>query len=213
MELIDSRKNAFSDVSIPYFDQRAPSYHLDSLRWPWSWLRTSEAAAVDKMMGGVAGLKVLDLGCGAGFYARRYVDKMPHRLIAVDLSAAMIDQITDSRIEGRVGDAAQIKIDENFDRIISAGLLEFVEDVKAVLVNARRHIQSNGQLILLVPINNFAGKLYRRFHQNNGITITLFNFNRLLTLATDSGWSMINHKFVYPFTLIATFTTNKNHAK
>ena len=210
MELIFSLKNTIKDVSVSYFDRRAQFYLSDSLRWPWSWLRASEAVGIDKMMGDIAGLNVLDLGCGVGYYARRFVDKNPRRLFAVDISVAMINQITDSRIESRVGDAAQIKIDENFDRIISAGLLEFVDNAKAVLTNARNHINDKGWLILLVPRNNLAGWAYRFFHKRNGIGISLYDLSQLRELAADSGWAVVNYEFVFPFSLVIAFETTEN---
>ena len=161
------------------------------------------------MLSDVTDSDILDFGCGAGYYARLVVNKNPRRLVAVDLSPAMISQITDNRIECMVGNAATLKIDGKFDKIISAGLLEFVDDAPAILANARRHIRDGGRFVLLVPRRNLAGKAYQYFHRRNGVAINLYNFRQIQEMAAETGWTMINHKFVFPFSLVAEFETSK----
>ncbi|MBT4002253.1 MAG: class I SAM-dependent methyltransferase [Chloroflexi bacterium] len=196
------------DSHIPYFDRRASCYQRDSLNWPWSMLRASEAAGIDRMMGDVSGLNLLDLGCGAGYYANLYIDRAPSRLAAVDSSSLMIDQITDKRIECLVADAATAKLNGHFDRIISAGLLEFVDDEHAVLINARRHIHRDGKLIVLIPRKNPAGNIYQLFHKRNGINIRLFELSQFQRLAASCGWSLIDQSNIFPFSIVAAFKTS-----
>jgi 2-polyprenyl-3-methyl-5-hydroxy-6-metoxy-1,4-benzoquinol methylase len=73
-----------------YFDVAAADYRKRSERFPWSWIRGREARAVDEALGPVAGLSVLDLGCGAGLYAGRVLAQGARRVVAVDLVEAMV---------------------------------------------------------------------------------------------------------------------------
>lgn len=209
MALTYRKNSSVRESSDPYFDRRASAYHCNSLRWPWSWLRAAEVTAIDSILGDLTDIDLLDLGCGAGYYARRYVDKGIRSLVAVDISQEMINQISDSRIKCEVGDAATIEIDGKFDIIISAGLLEFVSNVETVLANARRHMREGGQLIILVPRHSVAGRLYQRFHKRNGMDINLFDIPLLRDLAGNTDWTMIGFKLVFPFSLVAKFETAK----
>jgi len=56
-----------------YFESRAVTYQSRSEALPWSWIRAKEVAVVEALMGGVANFSVLDLGAGAGFYARLFL--------------------------------------------------------------------------------------------------------------------------------------------
>jgi len=53
-----------------YFSGRASDYQARSTRFPWAWIRARELTAVRSLLGNVAGLDVLELGAGAGFYTR-----------------------------------------------------------------------------------------------------------------------------------------------
>ena len=50
--------------------QTTSEYQARSTRFPWAWIRAREFTAVRSRLGNVAGLDVLGLGAGAGFYTR-----------------------------------------------------------------------------------------------------------------------------------------------
>jgi SAM-dependent methyltransferase len=185
-----------------YFERRAPDYHFDSLRFPWSLIRNLEATQVDTFVGKVCGQRMLDLGCGAGYYSKRYIEGAPRRLVAVDISQSMVNQIKESKIECIAGDAKTLRLSEKFDIIISAGLLEFIEDFSAVLLNARHHISDAGRLILLVPRKNLAGVFYRFYHKRNGNQVRLFDIEDLANAARKCGWCLEGKKTIFPFSMV-----------
>ena len=203
-------RNKDSENVVSYFNQRAQDYDTDSRRWPWRLIRSTESKAMQKMVGDTAGLSMLDLGCGSGYYTKIFAEKFPKRIVAVDISAPMINQINDPRIERFVGDAKSISLKSNFDIIISAGLLEFVPDYLAILKNARKHVKKSGRLILLMPKRNLAGAFYSLFHKLNGNIIQLIELEQFRLAAANCGWSLYKYRFVFPFSIIAALKVASN---
>jgi SAM-dependent methyltransferase len=185
-----------------YFDGRATVYRSAASHGMWAWQRGREARAILAMAGQTAGLSALDLGCGAGFYAEMLAARGAQPVVAVDASAPMLAQISDPRIDTIVGDAATITIPRKFDLILVAGLLEFVADATAIMLNAERHLAEGGKIIVLVPPDNVAGKLYRRFHRGHGVTISLFSRPCLDTVAKNAGLRRLSWHLVWPFSLV-----------
>jgi len=184
---------------LAYFQKRASNYNTASANGLWAWQRQREAATVAALAGKVEARAALDLGCGAGFYAIRLANAGAHPVVAVDALAEMIAAIADPRIETVVGDAATVTLDRRFPLAVLAGVLEFVADPIAVLANARRHLEPGGRIVALVPRDNFAGRLYRRFHRRHGFAITLFDRSRVALLAERAGLSLLSSKAVFPF--------------
>ena len=88
-----------------------------------------------------------------------------------------------------------------FDIIICAGLLEFVLSVNDVLINARNHSNDQTNLLILLPKNNFFGKIYKKFHYNHSINIKLFDLLNIENLLNDCGWEIIKYKKIFPFSI------------
>jgi SAM-dependent methyltransferase len=185
--------------AVAYFQARASGYAAASRAGLWAWQRRREAAAVAALAGEVAGGAALDLGCGAGFYAVRLADAGARPVVALDASPAMIAAIADPRVTGLVGDAATAALDRRFRLVLLAGLLEFVADPGAVLANARRHLEPGGRIVALVPPDNFAGRLYRRFHRRHGFAIALFGRRRFAVLAERAGLAVLRSRAVFPY--------------
>ena len=194
-----------SDHVVSYFDGCANGYGMSSQSWPWSWVRSEEFNAVKKMVGEVNGGGLLDLGSGSGYYACRFAKQNIGQVVAVDRSAAMISQIADPRIETHVADAAVIDLGETFEIVLSAGLLEFVENAESVLRNARKHVADKGRMVLLTPRANLPGELYKYFHRRNGLTIHLYDPSELERVASSAGWELLAQKSVFPFALVTAF--------
>ena len=198
------KKNRFSLASDgkKYFENQAAGYSERSASTLWYRQRNRELAAVSAFLGPVAGEDVLDLGCGAGFYTRHCLDQGAREVIAVDFSPRMVAELPKGNVLAIVADATQLKLVKQVPKIVSAGLLEFVDDPKAVLANARRLVSPAGIMVCLVPPDNIAGRLYRMFHQRNGLNISLFSRSSFVRMAGDAGWLVDMDRFVCPFSMI-----------
>lgn len=86
------------------------------------------------LLGDVAGLAVLDLACGEGWYARELSRRSARRVVGVDISPAMIElarrqeEAEPLGIEYRVCDAAELPSGGEFDLVSAAYLLHYARD-------------------------------------------------------------------------------------
>ena len=187
-----------------YFVSRAASYQADSQRWPWSWLRGREAAAVLGLMTDPAGQVFLELGSGAGFYTRLLLARGASHVFAVDFCQAMLEGLPGQGVTPILADVAQVEPGRQFERLVCLGLLEFVEDPARVLANARRLARPGAELCLLAPLDNLWGRFYRRFHRGHGVAVHLFTPASLGQACRQTGWRVTGHDRCLPFGLIMT---------
>lgn len=105
------------------------------------------------LAGDVAGLDVLDAGCGPGFYADALV-RRGARVTAFDASPRMVELSRD-----RVGDAAMLRVadierpldwlaDASFDLVVLALVLHHLDRRVAALLELRRVLRPGGRLVL-----------------------------------------------------------------
>lgn len=192
-----------SEAVRRYFDAQAPDYTEASARWPWSWVRAREAHAVLAALGQVEGHTVWDVGCGAGFYTRQVLRRGAEEVVAVDGAPRMLEQLHHPRVRTILGDAARVDPGGRFDRIVCAGMLEFVDDPRSVLAHLSRHAAKDAVLALLVPAKNTLSRLYSRFHRSHGLEVHRFTPSALERVAHDAGWQTIWTRSVAPFALVA----------
>lgn len=184
------------------FDKRADTYIAASRRWPWSWLRARERAAMAQMVGRISGQNVLELGCGAGFYTRLLLEAGASWVTAVDQSPAMVAHLPRDRVTGIAGDAATVRSAAPVDMVLSAGMLEFVPDPVAILKNAKLSAKPGARLVLLVPPVSPVSLLYWVFHRMKGYSIRLFSERELARVAAEAGWRVVARRYVWPMSLV-----------
>src|SRR5262249_54551707 len=113
-----------------------------------------------KLLGDVHGKTVLDLACGEGFYTRFIKRRGAARVVGVDLSSGMIElarreeQREPLGIDYIVHDVKQLALNETFDVIVAAYLLNYAQTAAELLEMGRaiiRHLKPGGRF---VTVNN-----------------------------------------------------------
>jgi SAM-dependent methyltransferase len=185
-----------------YFSGQASEYQARSTRFPWAWIRSREWTAVWSLLGDIADLDILELGAGAGFYARELTCRGARHVCAVDISSAMLATLPAGPITPILGDAATIHLGRRFPVLLSTGMIEFVHNPAAVLANAAHHAEAGARFVILAPQANVFGYLYRFFHRAHGIGIHLFDRAWFETMAPTSGWRVQEVIRLPPFSLV-----------
>ena len=187
-----------------YFGKVANSYNQKLNYWPLSMLRSREAQTVIGELFSIRDKRVLDLGCGAGFYARRLLREGAGHVTAVDNCSEMIKALPiHELLDGIVCNAEDLPTSiEPFDAIVSAGLLEFVSSPERVLAEARRVSTQRCKLVLLVPTKTFFGRLYRRWHFSHSVEVRLFDISSIRSISDATGWRILKSHFIWPFSLV-----------
>jgi ubiquinone/menaquinone biosynthesis C-methylase UbiE len=121
------------------------------------WRAYSETPSFLGLVGDTAGLSVLDLACGDGFYTRRLATAGASRVVGVDSAAAMIALARGSddgsaSIEYHVADARSLDLGEQFDLVTAAFLLNYASDAGELLEMCQsiaRHLRPGGRFVAI----------------------------------------------------------------
>jgi ubiquinone/menaquinone biosynthesis C-methylase UbiE len=124
------------------------------------WRLHLEHFTLFTLLGDLRGKSVLDLACGEGFYTRFLKQRGAARVVGVDLSAGMIALARREEERQRLGidyvvhDVKDLTLDETFDVVVAAYLLNYAQtadELLAMCVAITRHLQPGGRF---VTVNN-----------------------------------------------------------
>jgi SAM-dependent methyltransferase len=182
-----------SGRSREYFASRAADYHQDSGRGLWGRLRGLEAPAVLAVTDVKPGERVLDAGCGAGYYTE-LLARAGAQVDALDALPQMLEAVR-SRLNVRTiqGDLAKVDLEPVYDKIVCAGVLEFVPDRSKALTNLARGLRSGGpgEITLLILARCVPALGYWIARRCNGISMPMFTRAGIGRLAASAGFSVI----------------------
>jgi SAM-dependent methyltransferase/4-amino-4-deoxy-L-arabinose transferase-like glycosyltransferase len=103
---------------------------------------------------------VLDLGCGDGHFAQMILAK--YELVGVDPWWGPLNKARNNGVYSLVvqslGDMLPFS-DGHFASVVSNSVLEHIQDVQEVLLEANRVLRVNGRLVITVPSQHFASWL------------------------------------------------------
>ena len=116
-----------------------------------------ERPAVERLVGNVAGARVLDLGCGAGPYSRWFAER-GSQVSGLDLSETMLALATEKatergvQIDFRIADIRDPLpfTDSEFDLVFSATALHYVEDLAGLFREIARVTKRTGHFVASV---------------------------------------------------------------
>jgi SAM-dependent methyltransferase len=99
------------------------------------------------------GERVLDAGCGPGFYVAELLDRVGAEgsVVGVDASAQMLAMTAKRvpRADVREGNVTALPVeDADFDRALSVQVLEYVDDIPAALSELHRALRPGGRLVI-----------------------------------------------------------------
>jgi arsenite methyltransferase len=102
------------------------------------------------------GERILDVGCGPGFYVAELLDEVGESgsVVGLDVSAAML-QLARRRCAGRANvhfaeaDATRLPVDDaDFDAALSVQVMEYVPDVGSALAELESALRPGGRLVI-----------------------------------------------------------------
>ncbi len=176
------------DTVKAYFEPLAKNYGKRSERGAWSYLRKIEVKTVEHALGDLQGARAIDLGCGAGYYTKLLAKGNVLELVAVDFTPGMNAVAAMDKVENICADATKMSLGRRFNRLVAAGILEFIPEPVELLKNARRHADDGAVLILLIPRKSLLAKGYQIFHMSHGLNVHIFSPKTIRDLAAKAGW-------------------------
>ena len=157
-----------------FFDNEAEQYIKKFSKGLLGLIRRKEKEAIFELLGPQVGERILDAGCGAGFYAitLKSLGSLP---FGIDISPKMIEQIKEFGIDGKVCDLEKFELNKKYEKILCTGVLEFCNNPQSVLSNLNKHLEEGGTFIILYPRLSLVGIMYKIYHLLfNRISIKLF---------------------------------------
>ncbi len=102
------------------------------------------------------GDRILDVGCGPGFYVPELLERVGPRgaVVGVDGSASMLELAArrsegSENVEFHEADATALPVDDaSFDAALSVQVLEYVADIPAALAEIRRALRPGGRAVI-----------------------------------------------------------------
>jgi arsenite methyltransferase len=113
-------------------------------------------ALVHEALGASAGERVLDAGCGPGFYVAEVLERVgpSGSVVGVDASAPMLAVAAKrcedhSNVSFHQGDVTALPVaDGDFDRALSVQVLEYVTDIPSALGELYRVLRPGGRVLI-----------------------------------------------------------------
>ena len=93
--------------------------------------------------------KILDLGCGRGFYVKA-MEKYTDEIVGVDINREAVKKAVSQKVI--YGDATNLNFNSNtFDKIYSLHTIEHIPDLKKFLKEVSRILKAEGIIVLVYP--------------------------------------------------------------
>ncbi|MCB0964742.1 MAG: class I SAM-dependent methyltransferase [Acidimicrobiales bacterium] len=138
------------------------------------------------------GEAVLDIGAATGRTHER-IRAVARRAVGIDIDPQLVERARAEGFDVRVADAEDFDLGERFDVVWAGEVIEHLSNPAGFLVSARRHVDSDGRLILTTPnvfaVSNF---VYRvgpnvRFHTEH---MAWYCERTLAQLLARHGWQV-----------------------
>jgi SAM-dependent methyltransferase len=139
------------------------------------------------------GERILDAGCGAGHYTQALL-AAGAEAHALDALPRMIESVRSRLgVHALVGDLTTIVLEPVYDKIVCAGVLEFVPERAAALTNLARGLRPEGprRITLLILARCLPGVGYWLARRCNGISMPMYTRRGLAALADAAGLRVV----------------------
>ena len=152
---MDPLSGTAPDAPLFSYDAIAAEYATKVDSAPYNALY--ERPAMLALLPDIEGKRILDAGCGSGWYAEQLIERGA-RVSAIDASAAMVD-FARLRLSGKSADPASLDLkvadlrdalpfaDQSFDGIVSPLVLHYLRDWRPTLREMHRVLGPGGWLL------------------------------------------------------------------
>jgi 2-polyprenyl-3-methyl-5-hydroxy-6-metoxy-1,4-benzoquinol methylase len=136
-----------------------------------SWVNAgSHRVRFEQMRHYFRGRSVLDVGCVSGWrrsdWFHGLIEQEAQEVVGVDIDAASVGELTQRGHDVVLADAGELDLGRKFDVVHGGELIEHLDDPRAFLEAARRHLRTDSLLVITSPnvfcISNFVYRLGRR---------------------------------------------------
>jgi 2-polyprenyl-3-methyl-5-hydroxy-6-metoxy-1,4-benzoquinol methylase len=190
--------------AIEYFEKVSSAYDETVSKGILKWARDRERKAVLDFCAFDGKGRMIDVGCGAGFYAL-VAKQAGHTVTAVDASMGMVMRLNGKVDEAEVADVENYEPHATYQRVVCAGVLDFVLHPEKATRNLARLVAPGGRLILLSPRRGLGGLFYRIEKFFFGIKVNLYTRAWLSRVLGEEGLKLVAHAHPLPTNMALLF--------
>jgi 2-polyprenyl-3-methyl-5-hydroxy-6-metoxy-1,4-benzoquinol methylase/uncharacterized membrane protein YbhN (UPF0104 family) len=196
-------RNSDKIRALSHYENSSQHYEKHVQRGPLRLMRDRERASVLRLLGPLhAGNTFLDVGCGGGFYAL-HAKRAAMSVCAVDAAPGMIERLTSRVDEALVCDVETLQLaNRTFDRVVCAGVLDFVAKPELAIANLMRHVAPGGALVILAPRTGWGGFYYRLEKLAVGLRINRYTPAWFSDAASRAGFHLTSLDLPLPHNLV-----------
>lgn len=189
-----------------FYSQKASQYETEVNKGFLSIFRNRERNAILSLTENFSsGRTVIDIGCGAGFYTQK-ARSAGLDVTAVDISENMIERVKSVANRTFVADLDSLKINEKFDWVVCAGVLDFVANPDEAFAHLAQLVGPSGRLVILSPRRGLGGLYYaieKRIEV--GIKVNLYSLSWFREKAKLHGLEVAQVLFPLPTNMAIRF--------
>jgi len=162
--------------------------------------KNGRLARINKSLSAIVkpGMRVLDVGCGVGFTAKRLVG-LEAIVTAIDISPKLIEfamkMVGHKNIVYIIGDICKFESNQKFDLIVFADSFEHIPadragDVVRGLISRNTHKES--RVYINIPDGNFSRFLKNKYPEKQQVEDVAYSICEILALFADCGFEPIH---------------------
>ncbi len=145
-------------LSLESYEKMADDYaeYVDNKPWNADY----ERPATLSLVGDVKGESILDAGCAAGWYSKKFLEMGAKGVVGLDFSPEMIKRANyrlKDEVKGRynfychdLNERMDYLQDKTFDKVVSSLTMHYLEDWSTVLNEFNRVLKDGGELIISI---------------------------------------------------------------
>jgi len=169
-----------------YFNRKAEKYNRNRSKGLLGKQISKEAEAVLETLNVKKGERILDCGCGAGYYGLK-IKALEGDYLGIDISEEMIKQARKNGLRAERGNMENYESKQKYDKVLISGSLEFCKSPAEVLQSCVKNLKKRGSIVLVIPRIGLAGMLYFLFHVTHGFRTRLFSIKSIRQLLKKAG--------------------------
>lgn len=120
--------------ALDYYDHISGHYDQFVSIGFLKWFRNREKRAILTLADLDSSGTLIDIGCGGGFYSIA-AKKAGFQVTSVDAVPSMLEDLKDKVDQVLLADVENLKLDQQFDRVLCLGVLDFVVNPKQTIVH------------------------------------------------------------------------------
>jgi len=125
----------------------------------------------------VAGKSCLDIGCAGGaagfvtddYWLHGWLGERTSKLVGIDVDEEGVTTAADAGYDVRLASAEGFELNETFEIIMAANVIEHLASPGEMLSSAREHLEPDGKIILTTPRTHTPWNLLRQLKNDRGI--------------------------------------------